>query len=106
MEDWQTGLQPDPVISGLGILDGISVSRRGTIFASTPVTGEVHAFPTDGSHVVLRGPDAEKLARFPADINVCYPNVLGGEPALLVPDVSMLSPPGDGVVTMIEVTGF
>jgi hypothetical protein len=32
--------------------------------------------------------------------------VLEGEPALLVPDVSMLSPPGDGMVTMIDISGL
>jgi hypothetical protein len=106
LEDWRTGRQPAPVISGLGILDGVGVTRRGTILVSTPVTGEVHAFLPDGTHLVLRDPQGDKLARFPADINVCYPNVLEGEPALLVPDVSMLSPPGDGMVTMIDISGL
>jgi hypothetical protein len=106
LADWASGRQPTPVITGLGILDGISVTKRGTILASTPVTGEVHAFLVDGSHKLVRGPEGDKLARFPADINVCYPNILGGEPALLVPDVSMLSLPGEGKVTAVDLAGL
>ena len=87
-------------------LDGVGVTRRGTVLVSTPVTGEVHAFQTDGTHRVLRDPEGEKLARFPADINVCYPAALEGEPALLVPDVSMLSPPGEGSVAMVDISGL
>jgi hypothetical protein len=105
-EDFIQGIQPDPVIAGLGILDGIGITRRGTILASTPVSGEVHAFTSEGEHKLIRLEDDEKIVRMPADFNVCYPLVLNGEPALLVTDISVGRQPGDGSVAVVDISGL
>jgi len=105
-DHFASGVQPAPVISGLGILDGVGVTRRGTIVASTPVSGEVHAFTRDGRHLVLRLADDQKIVRMPADFNVCYPRALAGEPALLVTDISVGRQPGDGSVTVVDIAGL
>lgn len=103
-EHFENGVLPDPVVRGLGILDGVGVTRRGTILASTPVTGELHAFTTDGAHRIIRINDGEKIVRMPADFNVCYPRVLEGEPALLVTDISVGRQPGDGSVAAVDIS--
>jgi len=105
-EDFVAGVQPAPIITGLGIVDGVGVTERGTVLASTPVTGEVHAFTLDGRHIVLRISGDQKIVRMPADFNVCYPRVLNGEPALLVTDISVGRQPGDGSVAVVDITGL
>ncbi|MGH6633816.1 MAG: hypothetical protein ACREB0_10675, partial [Sphingopyxis sp.] len=45
LADFGSGQQPAPLIAGLGIIDGVGETRRGTFIASTPPTSEVHLFP-------------------------------------------------------------
>jgi hypothetical protein len=104
--DFVTGRQPTATVAGLGILDGVGVTRRGTLLASTPLTGEIHAFGQDGSHQVIRIEGGEKTVRMPADFNVCYPNALSGEPALLVTDISVGRVPGDASVAVVDISGL
>jgi hypothetical protein len=104
-EDFERGVLPPPVVAGLGVLDGIGITRRGTLFVSNPRTGQIHVFLQDGSHRLLQllGPEAIGT---PADINVCYPKFLGGEPALLAPDVSVTAKAGEGSVTLLDISGL
>ena len=99
-----TGVQPDPVHRDLGILDGVGVTRRGTVLASNPRTGEIFAFPQDGSRLVVTLSGAS--IAMPADFNVVYPKVLEGEPALLVPDISVGKPPGTGQIAVAAIRGL
>jgi len=99
------GTLPEPAVTGLGVLDGVTFTRRGTLFVTNPRTGEIHMFGTDGTHRLLRV-GGERAWRIPADINVCYPTALKGEPALLVPDVSVASGPGEGTVSLLDLTGL
>jgi hypothetical protein len=103
--DWEAGVLPAPAVSGLGVLDGVSFSRRGTAFVSNPRTGEVHAFLADGSHRLILT-DGAPIAKNPADINVCYPKHLAGEPVLLVPDVSVAAAAGQGSVSVLDIAGL
>jgi hypothetical protein len=103
--DFDAGELPEPAVSGLGVLDGVSITRRGTVFVSNPRTGELHALLPDGGHVLVLVED-RPVARTPADINVCYPRHLGGEPALLVPDVSVAADAGQGSVSILDITGL
>ena len=103
--DWEAGVLPAPAVGGLGVLDGVSLSRRGTAFVSNPRTGEIHAFLADGSHRLILE-NGQPIARNPADINVCYPKHLAGEPALLVPDVSVAAAAGEGSVTVLDIAGL
>lgn len=103
--EFASGVLPAPSIHGLGVLDGVSISRRGTVFVSNPRTGEIHALLADGSHHLLLA-EGKPLARNPADINVCYPTALGGEPALLIPDVSVAAQAGEGTVTVLDIHGL
>lgn len=97
---------PSPLISGIGLfLDGVGCSRRGTLFTSTPLTGDVHAFTPDGGHRVLTV-DGNNIVRMPADFNVCYPAALKGEPALLVTDISVGCAPGDASVAVVDISGL
>ena len=104
--DFESGRQPGPLISGLGIIDGVGETRRGTLVASTPPTSEVHLFPADGRHLILKLPDGSDPVVRPADINICYPRVLGGEPALLVPDVAPGADIGASSVCLVDLSGF
>ncbi len=103
--DFSAGSLPAPQVAGLGILDGIGVTRRGSVLASTPRSGELHLFTPEGEHRVLKL-DGENICRMVADFNVCYPSVLESEPALLVPDISVGLPPGDATVSVIDLSGF
>ena len=103
-EDFETGVLPKPAVSGLGVLDGVSFTRRGSVFVSNPRTGEIHAFLADGSHRLVLVDD-KAVAVNPADINVCYPHCLDGEPALLVADVSVAAKAGEGTVTVLDISG-
>jgi hypothetical protein len=104
-EDFAGGVLPAPVACGLGILDGVGVTRRGTVLASNPMTGEIHALTAGGEHFMIRI-GGDKIVRMPADFNVCYPTLLNGEPALLVPDISVGCPAGDGVVAIVDIAGL
>jgi hypothetical protein len=103
--DFDAGVLPDPAVSGLGVLDGVTFTRRGTVFVSNPRTGEIHAFLADGDHRLILA-DGAPIARNPADINVCYPRDRNGEPVLLVPDVSVAAGPGEGSVSFLDITGL
>lgn len=106
-EHFAAGELPEPRFRDLGgaggLLDGIGITRRGTLLASDPVTPRIHVLRPDGAHDLLMFEGAEKLGS-PADINVCYPEVLGGEPALLIPDVSARG--GTHSLTVVELTGL
>ncbi|MGE0045842.1 MAG: hypothetical protein AB7T08_08785, partial [Hyphomonadaceae bacterium] len=105
-QDFARGVQPAPLIEGIGLfLDGVGVSKRGTLFVSTPITGEVHAFTIDGRHLAIKAGGAN-LVRMPADFNVCYPRATGGEPCLLITDISVGMAPGDGSVAVVEIAGL
>ncbi|WP_028713460.1 hypothetical protein [Paracoccus sp. J55] len=107
LEDFEAGVQPEPVIKGLGIIDGIAVSKRGTVFASTPQSGEIHAFGKDGSHKVIRiGDQDDRIVPMPADFNICYPKALDGEPALLVTDIAVGRAPETASVVVVDITGL
>jgi hypothetical protein len=103
--DFAAGRLPDPLVQGLGILDGVGVTRRGSVLASTPRTGELHLFSPDGEHRVLKV-EGENICRMVADFNVCYPKVLDGEPALLVPDISVGKPKEDATVSVVDLSGY
>jgi hypothetical protein len=104
-QDFAQGRLPPPIAQGLGILDGVGVTRRGTVLASNPITGDVHAFTSAGEHLLVGAAGANAVG-MPADINVCYPTRLGGEPALLVPDISVGRGPGEGKIVGLDLTGL
>jgi sugar lactone lactonase YvrE len=107
-ENFASSEQPEPTFRDLGgapggFLDGITVTRRGLVIVSNPATGDIHLLSPDGGHELLTWEGADSVVS-PADINVCYPSILGGEPALLVPDVS--SRGGTHTLTVLDLTGF
>ena len=105
-QDFDSGQLPSPIIRDIGLfLDGVGISKRGTLFASTPVTGEIHAFTPKGQHMIIRLGE-ETIVRMPADFNVCYPNATRGEPCILVTDISVGSPSEDGSVAVVELRGL
>lgn len=104
-DDFARGRLPDPIYSGLGILDGVGVSRRGTVFASNPRVGEIHAFTRDSAHHVIQV-EGENVAAMPADFNVCYPNVLDGEPALLVTNIDVGGPREGSSVAVVDISSL
>ncbi|GHF36554.1 hypothetical protein FHX82_006766 [Amycolatopsis bartoniae] len=105
-EDFAAGRLPAPLHNQLGgelrVLDGIGVTRRGTVIATSPTLGQIHVISATG-HEILTFEGAETVAN-PADVNVCYPPFLDGEPALLVPDVSVAK--GSHSVTALDLTGL
>jgi len=106
-EHFVTGQQPEPRYRDLGgapggFLDGITMTRRGSLVVSNPATTEVFLFDPDGRRSVLEFAGADELGS-PADINVCYPTALGGEPALIVPDVSARG--GTHSVRLLDLSG-
>ncbi len=103
--DFDSGVQPEPTWRDLGAMDGLGVTRRGTVIADNPLWGIIHAFTADGRHLILEG-DGWPV-RMPADCNVCYPKFLGGdEPALLVPDIHVAGEPGQGIIGVLDLTGL
>ena len=105
--DFAHGMLPEPLISGLGggILDGVGITRRRTLLASAPLEQTIHAFTPDGRHFVVMTDGANPVS-LPADFNICYPPVLGGEPGILVPDLTMGGPPGAGSISLLDFSGF
>jgi hypothetical protein len=101
--EFDSGQLPEPAVTGLGVLDGVTFTRRGALLVTNPRTGEIHLFGTDGSHRLLRVA-GQKPWRSPADINICYPKALAGEPALLVPDVAVMSGPGESSVFVLDLS--
>jgi len=101
---FDTGVQPPPDWRDLGELDGVCVSRRGTVFVTAPLKNEIHAFTPDGQHGIIT---ADGLpTRMPADLNVVYPRYLEGEPALMVTDIMVGTPPGDCTVSVVAIPGL
>ncbi|HEY3259406.1 MAG TPA: hypothetical protein VGJ95_03940 [Pseudonocardiaceae bacterium] len=101
---FESGVQPPPHWRDLGELDGVCVSRRGTVFVTAPLKNEIHAFTADGAHGIVT---ADGLpTRMPADLNVVYPRHLDGEPALMVADIMVGTPPGDCTVSVVAVPGL
>jgi hypothetical protein len=103
--NFASGSVSEPSVVGLGILDGVGVTARGTEICSNPLTGEIHAFLADGSHRIITLGDKNPV-RAPADINVCYPTALQSEPALLVPDITVGGAPGEGVIVVLDISGL
>jgi hypothetical protein len=101
---FHTGVQPPAVHHGLGLLDGVGVTRRGTVLAGNALTNEIHAFTNGGDHFIVTAPDLP--TRMPADFNVVYPRCLDGEPALLIPDIRVPSEPGSANVSVLAVAGL
>jgi len=99
-----SGKQPLPVHQGLGLLDGVGVTRRGTVLAGNALTNEIHAFTGRGDHLIVTGEGLP--TQMPADFNVVYPRCLDGEPALLVPDIRVPSEPGGANVAVLAVPGL
>jgi len=104
-EDFAEGRLPEPIVQGLGILDGVGFTRRGTVLASNPISGDLHAFTAQGEHMLLRVA-GENVVDMPADFNVVYPAHLNGEPALLAPDISVGKAPGEGVIAVVDISGL
>lgn len=105
--DFRLGRLPPPRVSGLGagVLDGVGLTRRGTLLASTPRDGRLHAFLPDGDHRIVTTRDGP-VAGLPPDFNVCYPTALGGEPALIVPDLCLGRPAETASVAVLDFSGF
>lgn len=101
---FESGLQPPPAWRDLGELDGVCVSRRGTVFATAPLKNEIHAFTSDGEHGVVTATGLP--TRMPADLNVVYPRCLDGEPALMIADIMVGTPPGDCTVSVVAIPGL
>lgn len=99
-----TSEQPPPFKRDLGILDGVGVTRRGTVLASNPLTGEIFAYGTDGSECIVEITDYP--VPVPADFNVVYPVALDGEPALLVPNVAVGWEPQTSFVVVCDISGM
>jgi hypothetical protein len=105
--DFRLSQLPAPRVRGLGrgILDGVGLTRRGTLLASTPRDGGLHAFLPDGDHRLITTEAGPAVSLAP-DFNVCYPKALKGEPALIVPDLSMGKPPGGASVAVLDLSGY
>lgn len=101
--DFAAQTQPAPMWKGLGILDGITITRRGTVIVSNPLTSVITAFASSGEQLEI-APATE--VSMPADINVCYPHILAGEPALLTPEISVGRPPDTGRVLVLGLAGL
>ncbi|PQP21968.1 hypothetical protein [Rhodococcus opacus] len=107
-EDFASGVLPEPQHRDLGgapggFLDGVTVTRRGSVVVSNPATAEIFVMPADGGRLSLKFDGVADLGS-PADINVCYPKARGGEPALLVPDVSPRG--GTNTVSLLDLSGY
>jgi hypothetical protein len=105
-DDFAARRLPEPFVKDLGICDGAAVTKRGTVFATNPIAKEIFVFPTDGSHQRLTINGEELPTANPADINVIYPNFLGGEPALTVGDIAVGSDPGTAQVLILDIAGL
>ncbi|GAA2312955.1 hypothetical protein [Streptomyces violaceusniger] len=104
MSAFESGAQPPPRWRDIGEMDGVCVSRRGTVFVTAPLKNEIHAFTADGAHGIVTA--AGLPTRMPADLNVVYPRCLDGEPALMVADIMVGTPPGDCTVSVVAVPGL
>ncbi|MDB5575585.1 MAG: hypothetical protein JWR80_761 [Bradyrhizobium sp.] len=103
--DFAAGVQPAASVTGIGVIDGVGFTRRGTLIVTNPRTAQIHLFKPDGTHHLLDGAGV-KLGRNPADVNVCYPKCLNGEPALLVPDVCVGHDDERSTVTLLDLSGL
>jgi hypothetical protein len=99
-----SGVQPPPSHRDLGQLDGVGVTRRGTVLAGNPLENEIHAFTADGDRGIVSGDGLP--CRMPADFNVVYPRCLDGEPALLITDIMVGTAPGECTVSVLAIPGL
>jgi len=99
-----SGVQPPPLHRDLGQLDGVGVTRRGTVLAGTPLENKIHAFTPAGEHGLISGEGLP--TRMPADFNVVYPRCLDGEPALLITDIMVGTGPGECTVSVLAIAGL
>jgi hypothetical protein len=105
-EDFARGELPKASVKGIGVIDGVGFTRRGSVVLTNPRNGTVHFFTPDGEHVLIEG-EGVVLGRNPADVNICYPACLGGgEPALLVPDVCVGPDSERSAITILDLTGY
>jgi sugar lactone lactonase YvrE len=105
-DDFEAGRLPDPFVRDLGVLDGVALTKRGTVFASNPRTNQLFAFTPDGSALLLTGADGPLPFSNTADINIVYPKFLDGEPALAVGDITIGQAPGAGRIVLLSVEGL
>lgn len=104
--DFDRGELPEASMKGIGVIDGVGFTKRGSVVLTNPRNATVHLFLPDGEHVLLEG-EGVTLGRNPADVNICYPACLGGqEPALLVPDVCVGPDSERSTVTILNLTGY
>lgn len=103
--DFSASRLGEPCVTGLGFIDGVTVTKRGTEIGSNPLTGDLHAFTRTGEHLLIRL-NGDNPVPMPADINACYPEALKGEPALLVPNICVGGAPGEGVVSVLDISGL
>lgn len=103
--EFATGELPEASVKGIGVIDGVGFTRRGSVVVTNPRNATVHLFTPDGEHVLLEG-EGVVLGRNPADVNICYPACLGGEPALLVPDVCVGPDSESSNITILDLTGY
>jgi hypothetical protein len=101
---FSSGVQPPPLHRDLGQLDGVGVTRRGTVLAGTPLENKIHAFTPDGEYGLISGDGLP--CRMPADFNVVYPRCLDGEPALLITDIMVGTGPGECTVSVLAIPGL
>lgn len=106
LADFERGRQPAPEVGGLGIIDGIGETRRGTLVASLPVTGQLVLFTADGRHIVVKDEAGDNPNSMPADTNICYPKILAGEPAVLVPSIGVGKGAGESSIVIVDLSGF
>lgn len=104
--EFERGELPEASVKGIGVIDGVGFTKRGSLVLTNPRNATVHLFTPEGEHVLLEG-EGVTLGRNPADVNICYPACLGGdEPALLVPDVCVGPDSERSNVTILDLSGY
>lgn len=103
--EFAAGALPEASVKGIGVIDGVGFTRRGSVVLTNPRNATVHIFLPDGDHRLIEG-EGVALGRNPADVNICYPACLNGEPALLVPDVCVGPDDERSAVTVLDLTGL
>jgi hypothetical protein len=103
--EFEAGVLPEASVTGIGVIDGIGFTRRGSVVLTNPRNATVHIFLPDGDHRLLEG-EGIVLGRNPADVNICYPACLNGEPALLVPDVCVGRDDERSTVSVLDLSGL
>ncbi len=99
--DFEKGIQPDPLFTGLGRLDGLDFTVRGTNI-QTEIGGSPNTIvvvPAGGRpHKLILEPDVELVG--PADVDI--KTLADGSYLLVVPELTALDPtPWDDEITII-----